>query len=120
MSQSQISRTLRNEVSVSRIAAILSKEKFDSRRALARRICEAFSFVDAAGRLQVAGCMQALSALSDRSPDIVLPPPRSPPVNNRPLQLACDVPAPVGVPGRLAGVEGLHIQLIDRAEDRAV
>ena len=35
MSQSQISRTLRDETAVARIASILSQERFDSRSALA-------------------------------------------------------------------------------------
>ncbi|MDE0240617.1 MAG: hypothetical protein OXQ84_10525 [bacterium] len=62
---------------VSRIAAMLSEERFDSCRALGQRACEEFSFVDAAGRLQVAGCLKALASLSEKVPAIVLPPPRS-------------------------------------------
>ena len=50
MAQSQIIRTLRDEAAVSRIAGILSRERFDSRSALGRRICEEFSFLDARGR----------------------------------------------------------------------
>ncbi len=113
MVQSQISRTLQNDVAISRIAAILAQEKFASRSAFGRRVCEDFAFYSAAGRPQLAGCMKALATLSDRVPDIVLPPPRAPAVNNRPRQLDCDVPAPVGV-------ADLHVQLIDRSPDRAV
>ena len=61
MAQSQISRTLRDEAARLRIVAILSQERFDSRRAFARRICGEFSFVDTRGRLQLAGCMKALA-----------------------------------------------------------
>ena len=55
------------------IASILSQERFDSRSALGRRICEEFSFADARGRPQLAGCMKALGALAERVADIVLP-----------------------------------------------
>ena len=61
--KSQINRTLQNEMAVSRIAATLSQEQFDSRRSLGRRNCDEFSFVDAAGRLQIAGCMKALATV---------------------------------------------------------
>lgn len=47
MAQSQISRTLRGAAERARIAAILSQEQFDSRRAFGRRVCREFSFVDA-------------------------------------------------------------------------
>ena len=83
MSQSQISRSLRGESARSRIVAILSKERFDSRRALGRRICEEFSFVDALGRLQVGGCLKALTTLAEGLPDIVLPTPRAIAVDNK-------------------------------------
>ena len=71
MSQSQISRTLRDEAAVARIASLLSCEQFDSRSALGRRVCEEFAFADARGRLQVAGCLKALTALAGRRPEIV-------------------------------------------------
>ena len=83
MSQSQISRTLRDEAAVTRIASILSQERFDSRSALGRRICKEFSFADARGRPQLAGCMKALGALAERVPDIVLPPPKASVVERR-------------------------------------
>ena len=50
MAQSQISRTLREEAAVSRVTTILSRERFESRSALGRRVCEEFSFFDARGR----------------------------------------------------------------------
>ena len=40
MARSQISRRLRGATARSRIAAIVSREQFDSRRALGRRVCE--------------------------------------------------------------------------------
>ena len=75
MAQSQISRVLRGAAERERVAAISSQERFGSRRAFGRRICREFSFVDAAGRLQVSGCLKALSTLAGEDPEIVLPPP---------------------------------------------
>ena len=120
MAQSQISRTLRDEASVSRISLILSQESFDSRRSLGRRICEEFSFVGPSGRLQLAGCLKALAELADRRSDIVLPAPASPAVDNRPRLLGAGVPEPEGVPARLAGIDGLEFRLVEGAGDRAV
>ncbi len=83
MAQSQISRVLRGAAERERVAAILSQERFGSRRAFGRRICREFSFVDAAGRLQVSGCLKALSALAGEDPGIVLPPPDAAPASVR-------------------------------------
>ena len=120
MAQSQISRTLRGEAAHSRIVAILSQEEFDSRRALGRRICEEFSFVDALGRLQVAGCLKALASLAERSSEIVLPVPRGGVVDNRPRQLAVDIPEPVEVPSHPAGIGALDVRLVSTASERAL
>ena len=51
-------------------------------------VCEEFAFADARGRLQVAGCLKALTALAGRRPEIVLPQPKSPAVDRRPRLLA--------------------------------
>ena len=120
MSQSQISRSLRGESARSRIVAILSQERFDSRRALGRRICEEFSFLDALGRLQVAGCLKALTTLAEGCPDIVLPAPRVAAVDNRPRQLATDVAVPVEVPSHPAQIGALELRLVANASDRAL
>ena len=120
MAQSQISRSLRGESARSRIVAILSQERFDSRRALGRRICEEFSFVDALGRLQVAGCLKALASLAERSSDIVLPPAGGGIVDNKPRQLAMDVAEPVGVPSHPGQIGALEFRLVSSASERAV
>ena len=120
MSQSQISRTLRDEAAVARIASILSQERFDSRSALGRRICEEFSFADARGRPQLAGCMKALGALAERVPDIVLPPPKASAVERRPRLLNTDVPEPEGVPAHPTRIRDLGIAAVADAADRAV
>ena len=120
MAQSQISRTLRDEVAVSRISAILSQEQFDSRSDLGRRICEEFSFLDVRGRPQLAGCMKALGALAERVPGIALPPPRTPAIRNRPRQLEADVPAPEPVPAHPARIRALEVIVVANAADRAL
>ena len=120
MAQSQISRTLREEASVSRISSILARESFDSRSALGRRVCEEFSFTDALGRPQLAGCMKALGTLAERVPGIVLPPPKAPAVTGGPRLLDAGVPEPEGVPPHPARIEGLRIDPVAGPADRAV
>ena len=120
MAQSQISRTLRGAAARSRIEGILSRERFGSRRALGRRVCEEFGFVDALGRPQVAGCLKALAGLARRSPELVLPPPRAGPVDNRPRQLAATVSEPVDVPAHPARIVGLTVQVVATADGRAL
>jgi len=58
MERSRISRTLRQEAAVPRVAAILSRERFESRSALGRRVCAEFSFIDARGRPRLSGCLR--------------------------------------------------------------
>ena len=120
MAQSQISRTLRGAAERARIAAILSQEQFGSRRAFGRRICREFSFADAAGRLQVSGCLKALAELSGRDPGIVLPPPAAAPPDRSPRLLPEGVPEPDGVPPRPSEIRGLAVAAASSPSDRAV
>ena len=120
MAQSLISRTLRGEAARSRIAGILSQESFDSRRALGRRVCEEFSFFDVRGRPQLAGCMKALTGLAATAPEIVLPPPRSAPVDRTPRRLEGGVPEPVAVPGRLSGIGPVEVSAVADGASRAI
>ena len=120
MSQSQISRTLRDEAAVARIASLLSFEQLDSRSALGRRVCEEFAFADARSRLQVADCLRALTALAERRPEIVLPVPKSPAVDRRPRLLANGVAAPEGVPSHPGRIQDLEIIAVRGRADRAV
>ena len=73
--QTQIQRTLGVPEAVVRVAAILALERFPSRMALGRRICEEFGFQDARGRWQLAGCLKALRVMAGRSQRISLPAP---------------------------------------------
>ena len=118
MAQSQISRTLRGAWARSRIVALLSEEEFKSRRALGRRVCEEFSFIDASGRLQVAGCIKALVALAAGWPEMVLPRPQVAAVDNRPRQLGSAVPEGVGSHPGL--IRDLAVTVVETAEQRAV
>ncbi len=120
MAQSQISRTLGGPAARARIVAILAQEHFDSRRALGRRVCEEFSFVDAIGRHQVSGCLHALATLAGRDPDIMLPAPKSGGVDITPRLLDAPVPDPVDVPTALSRVEGLAIVEVVTSDDRAL
>ena len=88
----------RDEASTARIASILSRERFDSRQALDRRIREEYSFADARGRPRLAGHTEAFSELARTVPGIVLPPPRALAVRNRLRLPEADLPEPEAVP----------------------
>ncbi len=121
MARSQISRTLRGDAARSRLVAILSQqEHFENRRAFGRRVGEEFAFINAAGRLQVSGCMKALATLAQTSPEIVLPDPRSGVSDTGPRVLDAPVPAPVGVPEHLSQVRDIAIVQIVTADERAL
>ena len=120
MAQSRISHTLRDEAARARVSAILAQEHFDSRRALGRRVCAEFSFIDAMGRPQVTGCLHALATLAARYPDIVLPAPKSGGVDITPRLLDAPVPDPVDVPAVLSQVEDIAIVPVTTAADRAL
>ena len=62
-----ILETLTSEAGAARVAALMSAETFPSRTAAGRRVCEAFGFRDAGGRLQQAGCVKALRVLEARA-----------------------------------------------------
>ncbi|MCY3612218.1 MAG: IS4 family transposase [Gemmatimonadetes bacterium] len=118
MARSEISRTLRDDAAVARIAAMLSQERFDSRSAFGRRVCEEFSFISATGRMQLAGCMKALAELADKAPGIVLPAPAAPAVRNGPRLLDGDVAPPVGVPSRPAAIRDLELVQVTARSQR--
>ena len=120
MAQSQISRTLRDEAAVSRIAGLLSRERFDSRSALGRRICEEFSFLDARGRPRLAGCMKALGVLAESLPGLTLPPPQAPAVKGGPRLVEAGVPEPEGVAPHPARIESLRIDPVAKPAERAL
>ncbi len=86
------------DAAVSRTSLFQSQERFDSRSALGRRVCEEFSLFDAAGRLRLAGCMKALAVLAGSVPGTFLSLPKMPAVTGGPGIVEAGVPEPVGVP----------------------
>lgn len=118
MAQSQIQRTL--NAAIPRIAEILLQERFESRHALGRRLCEEFDFMDRRGRGQLAGCLKALRVLEQRSDAIVLPPAQRASVFSGPSLLAAPVAPPEGVPDRLAEIAGLEIVDVRSHDQRRI
>ena len=118
MAQSQIQLTLNG--ATSRVAEILAQERFDSRRALGRRLCAEFGFQDRRGRFQLAGCLKALRVLEARSEAIVLPPPQTASVRSGPSLLETPIALPVGVPTRLSEIAELEIVAVSSREERRV
>lgn len=119
--QSQIQRTLGTAAAMQRVAGILSREQFASRRALGRRICDEFDFRDRQGRRQVSGCLRALAVLAARSEDIELPPagPRVP-GGGQPRLLAGGACLAASVPPRLEDVRELAIRPVQGRAQRQV
>ena len=120
MTQSQIYRTLCNAGAEDRIVGILSRQRFDSRSALGRRVCREFGFSDGRGRLQLAGCLKALLALSTTSDRIVLPARQRSPVRSAPVLLASCVASAEQVPGRLDEVRDLAVIAVSGRDHRRI
>ncbi len=119
--QSQIQHSLGDEAAIERIAGILSREHFASRRAAGRRICDEFDFRDRLGRLQVAGCLKALGALAPGTDRIALPPAgRCVAGGGKPSLLADGAALAGSVPERLEGVRGLAILAVSEPVRRRV
>ena len=118
MAQSQIQRTL--NAAIPRIAEIPSQERFHSRYALGRRLCEEFQFVDYRGRDQLAGCLKALRVLEARSEAIVLPAAQEVSVRAWPLLRSEPVAAAETVPGRIGEIAGLAIQVVRTRDQRRI
>ena len=90
----------------------------DSRAGVARRVCEAFGFRDARGRLQQASCTAVLREL-DEAGLIRLPPPRNRGGGGgRPRGLGHAVPLPADVPDRVDQVARLRLILVETTEQR--
>ncbi len=118
--QSQIQRKLNCAASQSRIVTLASEERYVSRRAFGRRVCEEFGFFDARGAPQLAGCLKALRTLETRSPDLVLPSPQ--PVS---VRAGCALlPEPVApardVPSRVSELAGFELVVVSSPAERRV
>ena len=108
--QSQIKRTLSRELD--RLHAVMRREKFAHRTALADRVCAEFGFHDARGRAQRSGCLKALRELEARG-RIRLPAPRRAVTRCGPRGLGRAVPEAVGVPATVDGVRELELILVE-------
>ena len=115
--QNQIKRTLSRELD--RLHAVMRREKFAHRTALADRVCSEFGFHDARGRAQRSGCLKALRELEARG-RIRLPTPRRRVKHCGPRGLGRAVPEPVGVPETVDGVRELELILVETGPQRAL
>ena len=106
--QSQIQRTLSDPAAFERLAGILARETFVSRRAAGRRVRAEFGFQDRRGQWQVATCLQALGVLADHSELIALPAAgESVPGGRQPAQLADGVGLVAKIPEQREDVREL-------------
>ncbi len=115
--QNQIKRTLSRELD--RLHAVMRREKFAHRTALADRVCSEFGFHDARGRAQRSGCLKALREL-EAGGRIRLPTPRRRVKHCGPRGLGRAVPEPVGVPETVDGVRELELILVETGPQRAL
>ncbi len=112
ITQNQILGTLRAPGSQDRLAGILADEVPAGRSAIGRRVCAEFGFVDARGTAQLAGCLKALRVL-EASGRLALPAPGRRVRAPSPRRLESPVEAAGGVPGEVADVEGLALELVE-------
>ena len=98
----------------------MASESFPSRTAAGRRVCEAFGFRDARGRLQQAvpkSCVKALRVL-EAGGRIGLPAPLNRGGGRGTRELGEAIPAAEGVPERVEWVEGLRLVLVREEGER--
>lgn len=115
--QNQIKRTLSRELE--RLQALMRREQFAHRTALADRVCAEFGFHDARGRAQRSGCLKALREL-EANRKIRLPAPRRGVTRCGPRGRGRAVPEPVGVPDRVDRVRGLELTRVQDGPRRAL
>ena len=113
-----IPATLKQPASLRRLTSLLAQERFSSRFAVARRVCQEFGFVDARGRCRTSSCQAALSELERRG-QVQLPQPSAPVRNcGRVRGLEQPVPPPSAVPPRVEQIADLQLVRVDRSEQR--
>ena len=117
--QNRILSSVSSAAGEARVRMLMATERFASRSALGRRVCEVFGFHDALGRPQQAGCMKALRTLAERD-RIMLPAPRNGGGGGAPRGLGHPVPVPEGVPSRVDAVAGLSLVLVDSDSERRI
>ena len=115
--QHQILRTLR--AAPSQLARVMESFPEEGRTGISRRVCEAFGFRDAIGRVQHASCLRALKTLEGEG-TLALPAPRRRVRGPVPRLLDAPLPKPVDVPASLKDVRGLEVELVEDAAQRAL
>ena len=117
--QHRIFSTLSSPEGLERLSALMAAEPLPHRTALADRVCSDFGFHSPTGDPQRSSCLKALGVLDSRGL-IELPAPRTPGGGGQPRLLDQPVPQPREIPGQVGQIPGLHLQLVDSAEDRLV
>ena len=117
--QNQILQTLRAPESQARLERIVAQEALNNRAAVGRRVCAEFGFVDARGSAQLAGCLKALNTLH-KAGRIALPASRRGGGAPTPQRFDAPVAAATAVPGTVAAVAGLSLEVVEQGGQRRV
>ncbi len=117
VAQNQILRSLR--AAPSRLAQVMNGQPDLGRTAISRRVCEAFGFRDARGRVQETGCLKAFKTLEAEG-ILSVPEPKRNVKGPKPRLQSEPVPAPVDVPASLKDVRGLELELVEDHRQRAI
>ena len=117
--QNQILQTLRAPESQARLERIVAREALNNRAAVGRRVCAEFGFVDARGSAQLAGCLKALNTLH-KAGRIALPASRRVGGSPTPQRFDAPVAAATAVPGTVAAVAGLSLEVVEQGGQRRV
>ena len=115
--QPQILTTLRSDLP--RLEALLKEQEDPGRNATARRVCQAFGFIDPRGHPRQAGCLKALRIL-DAEKHIKLPPGQPGAPTPKPRLLDAPVPEAKDVPDTAREVQDLKIIRVKSRQDRAI
>ncbi len=102
-----------------RLQRCIAADPGASRRAVARRVCREFGFVDPRGRWRESSCQAALAAL-ERAGRLNLPAPRPARGGGPSRRLGTPAPPPAPLPARVDGVADLRADLAADDADRQV
>jgi len=106
--QKQIKRTLSLADSIAFIKRLLSEHAVKHRTDLAKQVCQHFEFLDPRGKLQTGSCLKALRELESTG-HFELPKSQRKATAPCPRRLTEAVPAAVGVPSDVTGIESLEL-----------
>lgn len=118
--QSQILHTLSDAQSLGLITKLLDEKSFESRTALARRVCKEFNFKDSRGQLQVSSCLKALKTLARTSNYVVLPPSHKTPISSTPCRFDERIALAHNVPLKLNKVQDLVVFVVKDRQHRCI